>query len=137
MQQKLSVLIIDDDLDDRLIFCEIIAEISKNISCLAFSGGAEALEKLEKMTTLPDFIFLDLNMPRMSGKQCLIHLKNNPKLQSVPVVIYSTSKQEEAKQETSALGAHSFLSKPSRMEDLKKELRNIFQGKFENANLNT
>lgn len=118
----MTVFIIDDDDDDKEIFCEAMADISGSSVCLAASNGQEALHKLQHIAALPDFIFLDLNMPRMNGKQCLVHLKKDQRLASIPVVIYSTSKLQADREETKELGAVYFLTKPSSAQQLKKEL---------------
>lgn len=131
MGRFLVVLIIDDDEDDRCMFCEAVSEMSKSFNCITASTGHEALEFLDKATELPDFIFLDLNMPRMNGKQCLEKLKSNSRLSSIPVTIYSTSKFDKDKEETKAAGAEHFLTKPNSLEQLKRELNMIFGEKIE------
>jgi len=74
----------------------------------------EALQVLQETYTLPDFIFLDLNMPRVNGRQCLIQLKKDTKLASIPVIIYSTSKLDADRQETKELGSVFFFLNPVR-----------------------
>jgi CheY-like chemotaxis protein len=123
---NITLLIIDDDEDDREMFIEVVTEINKGVTCLKAANGYEALQLLSKQEILPDFIFLDLNMPRMNGKQCLLHLKNNDRLKAIPVIIYTTSKNAEDKEEAKRLGAIDFITKPSSMVALKQELENIF-----------
>ena len=127
MKKPLSILIIDDDDDDKQMFCEVLSEIDRDISCISSANGQDALQLLRQKITPPDFIFLDLNMPRMSGKQCLVHIKQIEILASVPIIIYSTSKLVEDREETMRLGADYFLTKPSSMQHLKKELQYIFE----------
>ncbi|HEX8331056.1 MAG TPA: response regulator [Segetibacter sp.] len=118
-----SVLMVDDDPDDRLLFLEAVAEIDPSIKCTTASCGTDALQMLKNEDVpLPDIIFLDLNMPKMDGKQCLKHVKKIPALSSIPLVIYSTSKMPLEIEETKKLGADYFLTKPISMKDLKKEL---------------
>src|ERR671910_306752 len=100
MHQNRRVLIIDDDEDDRELFCEAVGYISKDIDCLHATDGENALELLAVgKGKLPDFIFLDLNMPRLNGKECLAEIKKLPRYTNVPVIIYSTSSHQKDIQE--------------------------------------
>ena len=72
---KKTIMIVDDDPDDVQLFCEAVAEIDPLYNCLVAYNGEEALKLLQNTNTTPDFIFLDLNMPRMNGKQCLAQFK--------------------------------------------------------------
>ena len=129
-----KIMIIDDDADDVELFCEALNEIDKNIECTCAHNGQEALKLLNKPDApLPDYIFLDLNMPGLTGKQCLSMLKNNPRLRHIPVIIYTTSKLKEDIEETKKLGASSFVTKPSKMSDLRRAIGSILEGKFENV----
>ena len=85
----------------------------------------EAMDKLNQ-DFKPDFIFLDLNMPRMNGRQCLTELKKQPGLCNIPVVIYTTSSENRDREETLALGAAAFITKPSGIEELIQSLQNVF-----------
>lgn len=125
MPPPLTFLIIDDDDDDREMFIEAVAEIDISINCKTSTSANDALQMLAKDQIIPDFIFLDLNMPRMSGKQCLSQLKKNEKLSAIPVVIYTTSKLAEDKEDTKKLGATHFITKPSSLLLLKKELEYV------------
>ncbi|MCW3080987.1 response regulator [Segetibacter sp.] len=131
MHKTLSLLIVDDDEDDKEMFIEAVSELHHSINCIKACNGLEALEVLKKEEGLPDFIFLDLNMPRMNGKQCLEKLKKSQKFQSVPVIIYTTSKLAEDIEETKKLGAAHFISKPSSMITLKKELELVFSREWQ------
>lgn len=118
-------MIVDDDPDDRDFFCEAVSEVDSSIECISVKGGEEALLHLERSEGIPDYIFLDLNMPKMDGKQCLKHIKSNSNLSSIPVIIYTTSKSREDIEETKDLGAVEFLTKPNKFSDLKKAIRDI------------
>ena len=132
MPKPITVFIIDDDEDDREMFCEAMANISEASVCMTAFNGQEALQKLQNAHTLPDFIFLDLNMPRMNGKQCLVQLKKDKRLATIPVVIYSTSKREDDRAETKELGSVHFITKPTSITQLRKDLQFVFDRKYEN-----
>ena len=117
------VFIVDDDSDDREFFCEALHEIDENITCVCAGNGNEAIEMLNQpQLVLPDYIFLDLNMPRLSGKQCLTIIKKMERLSQVPVIIFSTTRQFHEAEEAKQLGATLFLTKPSSYTELKKNL---------------
>lgn len=112
MERKQKYLIVDDDADDIDFFCEAVHEIFTDALCSMAHDGEEALRLLrQKSGPLPDFIFLDLNMPRMDGKACLAELKKDDGLKHIPVVICSTSSDPKDKTETLALGADYYLVK--------------------------
>lgn len=122
MKQK-TCFLIDDDEDDQEIFALALKDIDPMISCVVANDATEALDKLARGEGfIPDYIFLDLNMPRISGKQCLIEIKKQEHLNHIPVIIYSTSTSPYDKQDTQELGATAFLSKPPHLEDLVKAL---------------
>lgn len=125
MSSRKIIMIVDDDPDDRAFFCEALSEVDASIECISVKGGEEALQHLEKSEGVPDYIFLDLNMPRMNGKQCLKHIKSNANLSSIPVIIYTTSKSKEDIEETKCLGAVYFLTKPNKFSDLKQAIKDI------------
>jgi CheY-like chemotaxis protein len=117
------VLIVDDDSDDRDFFCEALHEIDSTIECRFAKNGQEALDLLNKPENLlPDYIFLDLNMPRVGGVQCLKAIKKINHLSNIPVVIFSTTKQDDEAEKTRELGAVLFLTKPPTYTELVKKL---------------
>jgi CheY-like chemotaxis protein len=125
----MKILLIDDDMDDTLLFRKVVSDINHAIYFLSAQDGKEALEYLQSgQPHLPDLIFLDLNMPRMNGKECLQLLKKDPLLKDIPVIIYTTSSLLKDKQETIAAGAICFITKPSSISDLKKILLVITAG---------
>ncbi|MDB5192346.1 MAG: response regulator receiver protein [Segetibacter sp.] len=126
MNKDLYLLLVDDDEDDKAIFAEAMAEIDHSIKCSLAANGYEALQILKDQKRLPDLIFLDLNMPRMNGKQCLTRLKQSDELKNIPVIIFTTSTSPEDMEETKNLGAAHFLIKPSNMKELRKALEIIF-----------
>lgn len=119
MDQQKIVMIVDDDVDDIEFFCEALNEIDSTVQYLTALNGVDALNKLRNNNeALPNFIFLDLNMPRMDGKQLLKELKSDFLLKEIPTIIYSTSSMQNDIDETKALGAKHFLTKPSSFKKL-------------------
>src|SRR5690606_15096322 len=81
---SMVVLNVDDDAEDREFFRDALREIDSSITCLVAGNAMEALTLLKTRHPLPDFIFLDINMPMMDGKQCLKALKAMEQFQSIP-----------------------------------------------------
>lgn len=128
MNNPFRILLVDDDADDREIFCDTMIDIDSTTSCTTAFDGFDAFEVLYKSTnTLPDVIFLDLNLPRLSGKQFLSQLREHPVFKTIPVVIYTTSRSLKDMDDTRAMGAIEFLTKPTRSKDLTMALSNIME----------
>jgi DNA-binding response OmpR family regulator len=109
----MTILLVDDDEDDRKLFFEVTREVDKDIACIAARDGQQALTYLRDRThELPDFIFLDLRMPGMSGEQFLKEIKQDSRLAAVPVIVYTTSRDEKESIVLKNLGAAHFMSKP-------------------------
>lgn len=126
MKKNPVFFIADDDIDDQELFIKALKEIDQQCHCITALNGEEALFKLiNEKTNLPDLIFLDLNMPKVNGKQCLKEIKLNLMLQNIPVIIYSTSAAVKEMQETTQLGAALFMQKPSRFSELCHSLTQI------------
>lgn len=114
MKNELRLLIVDDDADDRKLFAESAHEVDDSIICVEASGGKEALDYLmNKSNKLPDFIFLDLRMPMISGQKCLDEIKKIPRLSKIPVFVYSTSTDKNDIRDLGEQGAVLFISKPT------------------------
>lgn len=125
-----TCLLIEDDEDDQEIFSLALKTVDNSIRIIAAYDGPEAMKRLRSSETESvDFIFLDLNMPRMSGKQVLAELKKDIALKNIPVVIYTTSSDASDKEETKQLGAEAFITKPPYMKDLTDILRNFFSAR--------
>ncbi len=123
-----KIMIVDDDEDDMEFFCEAVMEIDASYACVTATNGEDALQKLRKGTSkLPDLIFLDLNMPRMDGKTCLVELKKDSELKNIPVIISTTSSHHKDRQETLQLGAVHFMTKSSTFDQIKMGIENALQ----------
>ena len=108
-----TILIVDDDSDDRDLFTQALHEADNSVLCVYATDGHSALSKLgEPGFTIPDYIFLDLNMPMMDGKECLVQLKKLPVIQNVPIIVFTTSGLHEDAKATRSLGASLFFTKP-------------------------
>ena len=125
MSKSLILFLVDDDTDDAALFQEVLLEASPSTIFEWAKDGHDALEKLATATALPDLIFLDLNMPRMGGKECLAILKNDTRVQRVPVIMYTTSSLSKDIEETMLSGAECFITKPSSSNELKSILSAI------------
>jgi CheY-like chemotaxis protein len=119
-------LLVDDDEDDREIFCMALNETDPSIHCLIAGDGIEALKMLSDTAFIPDYIFLDLNMPLMSGMECLQEIRKRSHLADVPVIIYSTSGSQKDIEESTKLGASNFITKPPRIAVLTEKLAEVF-----------
>lgn len=118
-------LFIDDDSDDQDFFCEAVSQIDPSIVCISAANGTEALEKLADPGLTPDVIFIDMNMPKMSGRETLIEIRKMERLQKTPIYMYSTVAAPKTPQEMLNLGATDFLIKPSTMSNLQQLLEKI------------
>ena len=119
MKNSVCFLLVDDDADDRTLFIEAVKEIDQTFECKTANNGERALELLKDTGyPLPDFIFLDIRMPRINGKKCLFEIKKDERLKHIPVIIYTTSKAVEESKELRDMGAFHFISKPSNADEI-------------------
>lgn len=94
MNRTLTILCADDDDDDIQLLREAINGIDGRYSLVKARDGVDALAQLQKMKeagTLPCLVVLDINMPKMDGRQTFLSIRHNPDFASIPVVIFSTS----------------------------------------------
>ena len=120
------IILADDDEDDRLFFNEAFGELGMNTKVNTFNDGVELMDYLNgDEAILPNVLFLDLNMPKKSGIECLNEIKANSKMSEIAIAIYSTSASEEDIEETFVLGANIYIKKPSDFKSLKKVLSEV------------
>src|ERR1700758_1411683 len=113
MNKEIVFFVVDDDADDRDIFTMALACIRNKTKCITAKSGDEALALLKSnQEFIPDFIFLDINMPRVNGKECLIEIRKIERLKNIPIYIYSTSLADKERVETLSLGATDYFVKP-------------------------
>jgi CheY-like chemotaxis protein len=119
--KHLDILLADDDTDDCTFFEEALAELPISTKLTAVHDGEKLMQLLyEETGKLPHILFLDLNMPRKNGFECLAEIKGNKKLQQLPVIILSTSYEQEVVNLLFQNGAQYFIRKPSAFAQFKK-----------------
>ena len=116
----MKILLIDDDSDDRVLFREALQEVSPETICVTEGDGRKALSDLVESNPLPDLIFVDINMPRISGWDCLEKIKAQEVTKSIPVIMYTTSSLERDVEKAFRSGAACLLTKPADYCELKR-----------------
>jgi len=115
-----KLFLIDDDIDDQEFFMEALGKLENvTLSGLA-NNGKEALDKLIHSDVLPDFIFLDFNMPLMNGIECLAELKKMPLTKDIPVFMLSTAFEQADL--SKRIGAKGFIKKSADIHRLEMQL---------------
>jgi CheY-like chemotaxis protein len=119
----MRILYADDDRDDCQLLFEALHEIDPSIICMMANDGKEALTVLAQSKELPDFIFLDVNMPVMDGRSCLMELKKDNRFKNIPVIIYSTTTNKSEIYKLFQLGAADYIRKPNTFDELCRTLQ--------------
>lgn len=120
------VVLADDDEDDRLFFTEAFEELKIQTKVDIYKDGVALMEALNRSnSSLPNILFLDLNMPKKSGLECLNEIKSNKKFKDIAIAIYSTSASEEDIENTFVSGANIYIKKPNDFNKLKKVLSDV------------
>jgi CheY-like chemotaxis protein len=126
MQLK-TCMVVDDDLDDHEIFAIALEESGRSVELQRAYDGIDAIRQLhDQERQLPDFIFMDLNMPKMNGIQCLHAIRSDDLLKHIPVVIYSTSSEIRDLIEAQRFGATAYIVKSPHINELAMALRDLF-----------
>ena len=131
---SLSILLADDDPDDRFMAQEALAESRLCNPMVTVEDGEQLLNYLraiEDEKDLPGIILLDLNMPKVDGREALRELKADARLKRIPVVILTTSQAEEDIVRTYDLGVNSFITKPVTFDQLVEVIRGLGRYWFE------
>ncbi|HLP21550.1 MAG TPA: response regulator [Chitinophagales bacterium] len=117
---KLNLLLADDDSDDRMFFKEAIEELPIEANVTTVRDGVELMHHLNSNVLKPHALFLDLNMPRKNGFDCLAEIKKSEALNHIPVIIYSTSFDTEVVNVLYENGAQHYVCKPGDFLKLKQ-----------------
>jgi len=121
------ILLADDDEDDRQFFTDAVNFVAPSVKLTTVHDGEELINNLKKNNSeLPDFIFLDLNMPYKNGLECLKEIKSMEFLKDIPVLIYSTSTSKDQIETTYQNGANMYIQKPASFDGIIRVLKTIF-----------
>jgi CheY-like chemotaxis protein len=125
--QYSRILLIDDDEDDQELFTAAIGQVAASVQCTVMESAQTALRMLESGEMAVDLIFLDLNMPVMSGQQFLAEKNQRAALRDIPVIVLSTSSNADIIAKTTASGVKKFITKPNSFTELKTILFDILK----------
>jgi len=126
IKQNYNLLLADDDEDDCDFFKEALDELTLPVSLVTVNDGVQLMDFLadHSRDNLPDLLFLDLNMPRKNGSECLKEIKESENLKNLPVIIFSTSLDNSIVDVMYAKGATYYIRKPGEFSQLKKVIEN-------------
>jgi CheY-like chemotaxis protein len=120
--KKVHILLAEDDEDDILFFREAINSLQLNCELAVVHNGEDAVNHFMQSSFPPDFIFLDINMPRMNGIEALKAIKSAHPSSDVHVIMLSTSMSEPMVEQSYRFGASLYIQKPTNFNDLKEYL---------------
>ncbi|HTE31451.1 MAG TPA: response regulator [Chryseolinea sp.] len=124
---KYFIMLADDDPDDRELFEEAAQLLEPKIRIEMVKDGVELMDYLNTSSNIPDTIFLDLNMPKKNGKECLQEIAANNELKNIPIIIYTTSLNPVDVDDTYKCGARYFFRKPNSFDELMEVLAKAFR----------
>ena len=129
---RLQILLAEDSADDVSLFVRALKRADVAIDMDVVNDGNEALQYLRRLNhyanaPTPDFMFLDLNMPKKNGHEVLVELKQDQHLKTIPVIVLSTSNAPTDIMDSYAVGAACFITKPEDFEELKNFVRKLFE----------
>ena len=132
--KQLNILLVDDDADDRNFFKEALAALPLFTSLTTLNSGDQLMHFLsENIENLPDVLFLDINMPRKNGIECLYEIKNIKELKELPIVMFSTSNSRDKIGLVFKSGADVYIHKPSDFSELKQVILHALPIAVENT----
>ena len=125
-KQQYNLLLADDDEDDCDFFKEALNELLLSTSLVTVNDGVQLMDFLSESgaENLPDILFLDLNMPRKNGLECLTEIKQKQEYKDLPVIIFSTSLDRDIVDLVYQKGAVHYIRKPGEFAKLKKVIAN-------------
>ena len=128
----LYLLLADDDTDDCIFFKDALEELFVSAKLITVNDGVQLMQLLSKNEVLPDVLYLDLNMPRKNGFDCLAEIKKDEKLKELPVIIFSTSFYKEVASLLQKGGALYYIQKPAAFSNLKTVIQKSLELIVEN-----
>ncbi|HWA32831.1 MAG TPA: response regulator [Cyclobacteriaceae bacterium] len=123
----MTVYLVDDDAEEAELFTDAVHTVNQSIKVVWFSDVMEALESLLKELHQPTILFLDLNLPKVSGKDLLRLLRQNTLTAHLPVVIYSTTISKRDMDDTAPYQVKAYLQKPENFQALCDKLREVIE----------
>lgn len=127
MNNKLTVLLIEDDLIEVMKFKRTISKLELQHNIIEAKNGEEAIKFLNKKERLPDIILLDLNMPKLNGIEFLNILKNDNQLRYIPTIILTTSNNRKDVLECYKIGIAGYVIKPLKFEDYVEKIKRVLE----------
>ena len=122
----ITLILADDDIDDCLLFEEALTELDAPVLLTTVHDGVELMDFLtNNPTRLPNIVFLDLNMPRKTGIDCLKEIKNSESFKELPVIIFSTSYHPDIASKLYNFGANHYIRKPNTFSSLKNVINQV------------
>ena len=127
--KQINMLLADDDADDRFFFSTALAEMTMDSELKLLHDGVALMDYLRRTEDekLPDIMFLDMNMPRKSGMECLKEIRAERRFDTICIVIYSTFDTDDQVDAILAAGANIYFNKPSEMEKIKVMIRQVIR----------
>lgn len=133
--KKIQCFLVEDDVDDQEIFSMVLNKISPDIECRIAGNGVEAIELLATdQAYRPAYMFMDVNMPKMNGYECLKRINETDRLSDCRVYMYSTTSDKTVIEKYKALGIADFIVKPAKVQELKNILSEVFNSSDSNRN---
>lgn len=125
--EGIKIFLAEDDPDDVFFFEDALQEVSASSTLTVCQSGCELLDKLSGDGEIRGIIFLDVNMPRMDGMECLQKIRSKHNLQNIPVVMLTTCGLDSTIERAFKLGAGLFVVKPYSMQDLQNMIERVLK----------
>lgn len=127
-----SILLVEDDADDRMLFTDALNELTTEVKLKTASHCDDGIDSLiGPQDELPDLVVMDINMPGKNGLECLEDIRNHSRLKKLPVVILSTDTDEDVIRDAYKRGANFYISKPNSFQGLKREIEKLISTDWE------
>jgi chemosensory pili system protein ChpA (sensor histidine kinase/response regulator) len=121
LESRIKAMVIDDSITMRKVTCRFLER--HGISATAAKDGVEAIAKLEEF--VPDFVILDIEMPRMDGFEVAAHIRNQPHLKHMPVIMVTSRGGEKHRQRAAKFGVNAYLTKPYQEEEMLRTIKGL------------
>ncbi len=128
---ELNVLLVDDDSEESYLFNEALEHAHLDIHLSRAHDGNDLIAYLQNQPT-PDLVFMDINMPYKDGVEALTEIRSDPKFKKLPLIIYSTTKNEDSINACYEKGADFFVIKPNDFDELMQVVKKVCTYDWEN-----